>query len=151
VGRKPAKMCASAGFVLHRHPDISRQSCKAANRNLVQGRTGQASEHNITKPFPTSRSGKRRACAAKHHVLIQGDPVGVSGSRACPKANVVLVAAQLDFLAVWFYGFSSYSYSASRYSYSYSMASSATACVRWINRVSIDCLAVRDRKLERPS
>ena len=34
---------------------------------------GQASEHNITKPFPDSRPGKWRACAAKHHVLSRGD------------------------------------------------------------------------------
>ena len=49
------------------------QNCEATNRNAVQGRRGQASEHNITKPFPDDRSGKPRACAAKDHVLIRGD------------------------------------------------------------------------------
>ena len=49
------------------------QNCEVTNRNVLQGRIGQASEHNITKPFPDDRSGKGRACAAKIHVLIRGD------------------------------------------------------------------------------
>ena len=51
----------------------SHQSCEATNRNVIQGRSGQASGPNITKPFPDAPSGKWRACAAKHHVLIRGD------------------------------------------------------------------------------
>ena len=73
------------------HP---RQSCEATNRNVIQGRFDQASEPNITKPFPVGRSGKWRACAAKDHVLIRGDLPG--GLRA-----VVLAPASKACLKGW--------------------------------------------------
>lgn len=66
-----------APFPTRRHP---RQSCEVTNRNAIQGRFDQASEHNIAKPFPVGRTGKWRACAAKHHALIRGDLPG--GPRA---------------------------------------------------------------------
>ena len=51
----------------------SRQSCEDTNRNAIQGRTGQASTPISAKPSPVDRSGKWRACAAKHHALILRD------------------------------------------------------------------------------
>ncbi len=66
-------------------PDIrrrphSRQSCEVTNRTSIQGRFGQASEPNITKPSSFIRIGKSRACAVKAIRLIQGDPPRVSVS-----------------------------------------------------------------------
>ena len=44
--------CECVGkLVEKRRQPHSRQSCEATDRNLVQGRWGQASEPNITKPF----------------------------------------------------------------------------------------------------
>ncbi len=61
----------------------SRQSCEATDRNLIQGRCGQASEPSITKPFSFIRIGKSGACAAKAIRLILGDPPHVSARQAC--------------------------------------------------------------------
>ena len=63
----------------------SHQSCEATNRNVIQGRCGQASGPSITKPFPVNRKGKWRACAAKDHVLIRGDLESGSGLGVTPK------------------------------------------------------------------
>ena len=49
--------CVGKPIKKRRRPH-SHQSCEATNRNVIQGRFGQASEHNITKPFPDDRSGK---------------------------------------------------------------------------------------------
>ncbi len=51
------------------------QSCEATDRNVIQGRSGQASGPNITKPYPDNQIGKWRACAAKDHVLIRGERI----------------------------------------------------------------------------
>ena len=61
----------------------SRQSCEVTDRNLIQGRCGQVSEPNLTKPAPKHntafiRIGKSRACAVKAIRLILGDPSHVS-------------------------------------------------------------------------
>ena len=69
-----------------RHPEFRRrphshQTCEATNRNVIQGRFGQASEPSITKPFPVDRPGKWRACAGKVHVLIRGELESGSGNR----------------------------------------------------------------------
>jgi hypothetical protein len=72
VRRKLAIVCVTPGLSSATRTR-SRQSCEATNRNVQRGRIGQASEHNITKPSPDDRSGKPRACAAKHHVFIRGD------------------------------------------------------------------------------
>jgi len=66
---------------------FSRQGCEATNRNLIQGRCGQASEPNLTKPSSFIRIGKSGACAAKAIRLIQGDPSHVSVSRACSRTE----------------------------------------------------------------
>lgn len=65
----------------------SRQSCEATNRNRIQGRRGQVSEPNITKPSSFTRAGKSGACAAKVIRLIQGDPLLGSARRACSTAE----------------------------------------------------------------
>ena len=69
------------------------QSCEATNRNLIQGRIGQASEPTITKPFSFSRFGKSRACAAKVNRLIQGELRSGSGSRPCAESRRRVVKA----------------------------------------------------------
>ena len=68
----------------------SRQSCKATDRNSIQGRWGQASEPSITKPSSFVRIGKSRACAVKVVRLIQGDLSHVAVSRACPKGGAAV-------------------------------------------------------------
>lgn len=65
----------------------SRQSCEATNRNSIQGRCGQVSGPSITKPSSFVRIGKSGACAAKVICLIQGDPLDVSVTQACLKAE----------------------------------------------------------------
>ena len=59
VGKKPAKVCVNAEFVIadeyHERQSIatqtpSHQSCEATNRNLIQGRSGQVSQPIMTKP-----------------------------------------------------------------------------------------------------
>lgn len=52
------------------HPHQRRE---ATNRNVLQGRRGQASGHHTTKPFPDNLAGKTRACATTDHALIRGD------------------------------------------------------------------------------
>ena len=71
---------------LSRHSPFRRrphlhQTCEATDRNVIQGRFGQASGPSITKPFPVDRPGKWRACAGKVHVLIRGGLESRSGSR----------------------------------------------------------------------
>ena len=66
--------------VFRRRPH-SHQTCEATDRNVIQGRFGQASGPSITKPFPVDRPGKWRACAGKVHVLIRGELESGSGSR----------------------------------------------------------------------
>ena len=39
--------------------------------------------HHITKPFPDTRSGKWRACAAKHHALTGNSGVGLNVDAKC--------------------------------------------------------------------
>ena len=66
--------------VFRRRPHLH-QTCEATDRNVIQGRFGQASEPSITKPFPVDHSGKWRACAGKVHVLIRGELESGSGNR----------------------------------------------------------------------
>ena len=71
---------------LSRHSSFRRrphlhQTCEATDRNVIQGRFGQASGPSITKPFPVDRPGKWRACAGKVHALIRGGLESRSGSR----------------------------------------------------------------------
>lgn len=70
------------------HP---RQICEVTNRNLIQGRCGQASEPNITKPSSFVCIGKSGACAEKAIRLIQGDPPHVSATQACLQTEPTLV------------------------------------------------------------
>jgi hypothetical protein len=64
-------MCRQAGSSSRRQPH-SHQRREVTNRNGLQGRRGQASGHNTTKPFPDNRGGKARACATTDHALIRG-------------------------------------------------------------------------------
>ena len=59
----------------------NRQNCEVTDRNLIQGRYGQASGPNITKPFSFIRIGKSSACAVKVNRPIQGGLASRSGSR----------------------------------------------------------------------
>ena len=68
----------------------SRQSCEATDRNLIQGRCGQASEPSITKPFSFIHIGKSGACAAKAIRLILGDPPHVSARQACLTGRAII-------------------------------------------------------------
>ena len=74
-------------FRIRRRQPHSRQSCKVTNRNSIQGRCGQVSEPNITKPSSFIRIGKLRACAAKAIRLILGDPPHVSAREVCLNAE----------------------------------------------------------------
>ena len=85
--------CARKGRPESRRRSHSRQSCEATNRNLIQGRIGQASEPTITKPFSFSRFGKSRACAAKVSRFIQGGLPSRSGSRPCAESRSRFVEA----------------------------------------------------------
>ena len=58
------------------------------NRNPIQGRCGQVSGPSFTKPSSFIRIGKSGACAAKVICLIQGDPLDVSVTQACLKAEL---------------------------------------------------------------
>ena len=70
--------CAVKLTLSFRRQPHSRRSCEVTDRNSIQGRCGQASEPNITKPSSFIRIGKSRACAAKAIRLILGDPPHVS-------------------------------------------------------------------------
>ena len=78
--------CVGKLTVSRRQPH-SRRSCEATNRNSIQGRCGRVSEPSFTKPSSFPRAGKSRACAAKVIRLIQGDPLDVSVTQACLKAE----------------------------------------------------------------
>ena len=52
----------------------------ATNRNVIQGRVGQASEPNITKPFPENRLGKWRACSTSQNRLVPTRMYGGGGA-----------------------------------------------------------------------
>ena len=83
--------CECAGkLTKNRRQPHSRQSCEVTNRNSIQGRCGQASEPNITKPSSFVRIGKSRACAAKVVCFIQGDLPYVPVSRACPTGGAAV-------------------------------------------------------------
>ena len=77
---KPWKVSA---FCDRRRQPYSRQSCEVTDRNSIQGRCGQVSEPNITKPSSFICIGKSGACAAKAIRLILGDPLRVSSRSAC--------------------------------------------------------------------
>jgi len=71
--------CECAGKLTeNRRQPQSRQICEVTDRNLRQGRCGQAREPTITKPSSFIRIGKSGACAEKATRLIQGDPLHVS-------------------------------------------------------------------------
>jgi len=74
--------CAVKLTLDRRRQPHSRQSCEVTNRNSIQGRCGQVSGPNLTKPSSFIRIGKSRACAVKATRLILGDPSHVS---ACPE------------------------------------------------------------------
>ncbi len=59
----------------------NRQNCEVTDRNLIQGRYGQASGPTITKPFSFIRIGKSSACAEKVNRPIQGELESRSGNR----------------------------------------------------------------------
>jgi hypothetical protein len=77
VGKKPAKVCVNAGFVVAVRATFatqtpSRQSCEATNRNLIEGRSAQVSQPTMSETISFGRIGKSRACAAKVSQFIQG-------------------------------------------------------------------------------
>ena len=74
--------CAVKLTIKCRRQPHSRQSCEVTNRNSIQGRCGQVSEPNLTKPSSFIRIGKSRACAVKAIRLILGDPPHVSARSA---------------------------------------------------------------------
>ena len=79
--------CADKLSSVFRRQPHSHQSCKATNRNLIQGRIDEASGPNPMKPFSFSRFGKSRVCAVKVDRLTQGWLSRNSVSWACPKAE----------------------------------------------------------------
>ena len=84
VTNRGEEACECAGkLTKNRRQSHSRQICEATHRNPIQGRCGQASEPNITKPSSFIRIGKSGACAEKAIRLIQGDPPPVSVMQAC--------------------------------------------------------------------
>ena len=84
VTNRGEEACECAGkLTKNRRQSHSRQICEATHRNPIQGRCGQASEPNITKPSSFIRIGKSGACAEKAIRLIQGDPPHVSVMQAC--------------------------------------------------------------------
>jgi hypothetical protein len=75
VTNRGEEACECVGKLTeNRRQPHSRQSCEVTNRNSIQGRCGQVSEPNITKPSSFICIGKSRACAAKAIRLILGDP-----------------------------------------------------------------------------
>ena len=59
VTNRGEEACECVGkLTKNRRQPHSRQSCKVTNRNLIQGRCGQVSEPNITKPSSFIRIGK---------------------------------------------------------------------------------------------
>jgi len=88
VTNRGEEACECVGKLTEtRRQPHSRQNCEVTNRNPIQGRGGQASEPTITKPFSFIRSGKSGACAVTANRLIQGDPLDVSVTQACLKAE----------------------------------------------------------------
>jgi hypothetical protein len=84
VTNRGEEACECVGkLTKNRRQSHSRQSCEVTNRNSIQGRCGQVSEPNLTKPSSFIRIGKSRACAAKAIRLILGDPPRVSARQAC--------------------------------------------------------------------
>ena len=71
----------------------SLQSCEVTNRNVIQGRCGQASGPTITKPFSNSHIGKSRACAVKVNRLILGRLEPKSGSRLYAQSRSLIAKA----------------------------------------------------------
>lgn len=72
-GGKKARQCAvkrTGSVVVSR---ILTSVALLSNGNVLQGRRGQASGHNTTKPFPIHRADETRACATTDHVPIRGD------------------------------------------------------------------------------
>jgi hypothetical protein len=97
VTNRGEEACECVGkLIVNRRQPHSRQSCEVTNRNRIQGRGGQVSEPNITKPSSFIHSGKSGACAAKVTRLIQGDPSFVSARRACSKAERNVVNTSRD-------------------------------------------------------
>ena len=79
VTNRGEEACECVGkLTKNRRQPHSRQSCEVTDRNSIQGRCGQVSEPNLTKPSSFIRIGKSRACAAKAIRLILGDPSHVS-------------------------------------------------------------------------
>ena len=88
VTNRGEEACECVGkLTKNRRQSHSRQSCEVTNRNSIQGRCGQASEPNITKPSSFIRIGKSGACAVKAIRLILGDPPHVSASPTCRQAE----------------------------------------------------------------
>ena len=88
VTNRGEEACECAGkLTKNRRQPHSRQICEATDRNLIQGRCGQASEPIITKPSSFIHIGKSGACAEKAIRLIQGDPPHVSVIQACLQAE----------------------------------------------------------------
>ena len=88
VTNRGEEACECAGkLTKNRRQPHSRQSCEVTDRNSIQGRCGQVSEPNLTKPSSFIRIGKSRACAAKAIRLIQGDPSHVSARPTCRQAE----------------------------------------------------------------
>jgi hypothetical protein len=84
VTNRGEEACECVGkLTKNRRQPHSRQSCEVTDRNSIQGRCGQVSEPNLTKPSSFIRIGKSRACAAKAIRLILGDPSHESARSAC--------------------------------------------------------------------
>ena len=71
----------------------SLQNCEATDRNVIQGRCGQASGPTITKPFSNSHLGKSRARAVKVNRLILGRLEPKSGSRLYAQSRSLIAKA----------------------------------------------------------
>ncbi len=72
--------------VFRRRPHLH-QTCEVTDRNVIQGRFGQASGPSITKPFPVDRSGGHRRAALVGE-LAQGKFTFLSGEGWNPGPGV---------------------------------------------------------------
>jgi hypothetical protein len=90
---KEACECAVKSTADTRRRPHSRQNCEVTDRNLIQGRYGQASGPTITKPFSFIWIGKSSACAVKANRPILGGLESGSGSRLYAESRSLVAKA----------------------------------------------------------
>jgi len=94
VANRGEEACECVGKPIEkRRRPHSRQNCEVTDRNLIQGRCGQASGPSITKPFSFIWIGKSSAFAVKVNRLILGGLGSRSGSRLYAESRRLMVQA----------------------------------------------------------